>query len=175
LTKIRTAVFAAVAGVAATVAFPTAGIAQTGMADRHWYAGGHVGRADWDRANDEDTSIRLLGGYQFNKSIAAEFGYIDLGSVGNGSAKGKAFDLVGVGTIPLGNRFGAYGKLGFAWSEVKGFGRNESGLELTYGFGGSFDFSPTTAFRVEWQKYPDAGDGLTDIDVMSIGVIFRLK
>ena len=163
------------AGVAASLAFPTAGIAQTSMADRHWYIGGHVGQADWDRANDEDTSIRLLGGYQFNKSVAAEFGYTDLGSVAGGSAKGKAFDLVGVGTIPLGNRFGVYGKLGFAWSEIKGFGQNESGLELTYGFGGSFDFSPTVSFRAEWQKYPDAGDGLTDIDVMSLGVIFRLK
>ncbi len=157
------------------VAFPAAGIAQMSTADSHWYAGGHVGRADWDRANDEDTSIRLLGGRQFNQNLAAEFGYIDLGSVAGGSAKGKAFDLVGVGTIPLGNRFGVYGKLGFAWSEVKGFGQNESGLELTYGFGGSFDFSPTVAFRGEWQKYPDAGDGLTDIDVLSIGVIFRLK
>jgi OOP family OmpA-OmpF porin len=173
LTRIRTAVFAAVTGIAA--AFPTAGMAQTSMADRHWYAGGHVGQADWDRANDEDTSIRLLGGYQFNKSVAAEFGYTDLGSVAGGSAKGKAFDLVGVGTIPLGNRFGVYGKLGFAWSEIKGFGQNESGLDLTYGFGGSFDFSPTVSFRAEWQKYPDAGDALTDIDVMSLGVVFRLK
>jgi len=175
LTRIRTAVFAVATGVLAAVAFPTAGIAQTSMADRHWYVGGHVGRADWDRAGDEDTSIRLLGGYQFNQNIAAEFGYIDLGSVAGGSAKGKAWDVVGVGTIPVGNRFGVYGKLGFAWSEVKGNLPYESGLELTYGVGASFDFSPTVAFRGEWQKYPDAGDGLADIDVLSIGVIFRLK
>jgi hypothetical protein len=175
LTRIRTAVFAAMTGVVATVAFPAAGIAQTSMADRHWYLGGHVGRADWDRANDEDTSIRLLGGHQFNQNIAAEFGYIDFGKVAGGSAKGKAFDLVGVGTIPVGNRFGVYGKLGFAWSELKGFGQSESGLELTYGFGASFDFSPTVALRGEWQKYPDAGDGLTDIDVLSVGVVFRMK
>jgi OmpA-OmpF porin, OOP family len=175
LTSIRTAIFALATGVLATAAFPTAGIAQTTMADRHWYVGGHVGRADWDRAGDTDTSIRLLGGHQFNQNIAAEFGYIDFGDVSGGSAKGKAFDLVGVGTIPLGNRFGVYGKLGFAWSEVKGFGQNESGLDLTYGFGGSFEFSPTVSFRGEWQKYPDAGDALTDIDVLSIGVVFRLK
>jgi hypothetical protein len=172
LTSIRTAIFAVAMGLGA---LPTAGIAQTTMADRHWYVGGHVGRADWDRAGDKDTSIRLLGGHQFNQNIAAEFGYTDFGDVSGGSAKGKAFDLVGVGTIPLGNRFGVYGKLGFAWSEVKGFGQNESGLDLTYGFGASFDFSPTVSFRGEWQKYPDAGDALTDIDVLSIGVIFRLK
>ena len=150
MTRIRTAIFAVATGVCA---LPTAGIAQTSMADRHWYVGGH----------------------QFNQNIAAEFGYIDFGDVSGGSAKGKAFDLVGVGTIPLGNRFGVYGKLGFAWSEVKGFGQNESGLDLTYGFGASFDLSPTVTFRGEWQKYPDAGDALTDIDVLSIGVIFRLK
>ena len=175
MTRIRTAVFAVVTGVGASLAFPTAGIAQMSTADRHWYIGGHVGRADWDRANDEDTSIRMLGGYQFNKNIAIEFGYIDLGKVAGGSATGKASDVVGVGSIPLADKFSVYGKLGFAWSEVKGFGQNESGLELTYGLGASYDFSPTVAFRGEWQKYPDAGDGATDIDVLSIGVIFRFK
>jgi OOP family OmpA-OmpF porin len=174
LTRIRTAVFAVATGAMA-VAFPTAGIAQTSTAASHWYVGGHVGRADWDRASDEDTSIRILGGYQVNKNIAAEFGYMDLGSVAGGSAKGKAWDFVGVGSIPLADKFSVYGKLGFAWSEVKGFGQNESGMELTYGFGASYDFSPTVAFRGEWQKYPDAGDGATDIDVLSIGVIFRFK
>jgi OOP family OmpA-OmpF porin len=168
-------VFAVATGAAAAVAFPAAGIAQTSMSDGSWYVGGHVGRADWDRANDEDTSIRILGGYQVNKNIAAEFGYTDLGSVAGGSAKGKAWDLVGVGSIPLADKFSVYGKLGFAWSEVKGFGQNESGLELTYGVGASYDFSPTVAFRGEWQRYPDAGDGATDIDVLSIGVIFRFK
>jgi OOP family OmpA-OmpF porin len=175
LTRIRAAVFAVVAGVVAAVAFPSAGIAQMRTADSGWYVGGHVGRADWDRANDEDTSIRLLGGYQFNRNIAVEFGYIDFGSVAGDSAKGKASDVVGVGSIPLADKFSVYGKLGFAWSEVKGFGQNESGLELTYGVGASYDFSPTVAFRGEWQKYPDAGDGATDIDVLSIGVIFRFK
>jgi OmpA-OmpF porin, OOP family len=173
--KIRTEILAAVVGVAATVAFPAAGLAQSRTGESHWYVGGQVGRADWDRAGDEDTSIRLLGGYQANKSVAVEFGYIDFGSVSGGSAKGKAWDVVGVGTIPVGDKFGVYGKLGFAWSEVKGFGQNESGIELTYGVGVSYDFSPTVAFRGEWQKYPDAGDGATDIDVLSIGVIFRFK
>ena len=169
--KIRMAILVA---VAATAAFPSAALAQASM-DGSWYVGGHLGRSDWDRANDEDTSIKILGGYQVNKSIAAELGYIDLGSVSGGSAKGKAWDIVGVGSIPLGDRFSAYGKLGFAWSEVKGFGQNESGLDLTYGFGASFAFSPTVAFRAEWQKYPDAGDGATDIDVLSVGAIFRFK
>lgn len=175
MTRIRTAAFAVVTGAVAAVALPTAGIAQMSTADSHWYVGGQVGRADWDRANDEDTSIRILGGYQVNKNIAAELGYTDLGSVSGGSAKGKAWDLVGVGSIPLADKFSVYGKLGFAWSEVKGFGQNESGLEMTYGVGASYDFSPTVSFRGEWQKYPDAGDGATDIDVLSIGVIFRFK
>lgn len=173
--NIKTAVFAAVVGAAATVAFPTAGLAQTKAAESGWYAGGHLGRADWNRADDTDTSIRLLGGYQVNKSIAAEFGYIDFGSVSGGSAKGTGWDLVGVGSIPIADRFSLYGKLGVAWTNVKGFGQNESGLDLTYGFGASFDFSPTVAFRAEWQRYPDAGDNITDIDVLSIGAIFRFK
>jgi OmpA-OmpF porin, OOP family len=175
LKTIRTAALAAVTGAVAAAAFPTAGMAQMNTADSSWYVGGHVGRADWDRANDEDTSIKLLGGYQVNRNIAAELGYIDLGSVSGGSAKGKAWDLVGVGTIPLTGQLGVYGKLGFAWSEVKGFGRNENGLELTYGAGVSYNLTPTVTLRGEWQKYPDAGDGATDIDVMSIGVVFRFK
>lgn len=171
---VRAAVFA-VAGAAATVAFPATSIAQMTTGESHWYVGGHVGRADFDRASDEDTSIRLLGGYQVNKSIAAEFGYIDFGKVAGGSVSGKAWDLVGVGSIPVADRLSVYGKLGFAWSEIKGFGQNENGVELTYGVGLQYDFSPTVGFRGEWQKYPDAGDGATDIDVLSVGVIFRFK
>lgn len=173
--KINTAVFAAMVTAAATLTFPAASMAQAKAGESSWYVGGQLGKADWDRANDEDTSIRLLGGYQINKSIAAEVGYIDFGSVSGGSAKGKAWDLVGVGTIPVADKFSVYGKLGVAWSEVKGFGQNESGLDLTYGVGVSYDFSPTVAFRGEWQKYPDAGDGATDIGVLSVGVIFRFK
>src|SRR5262245_10366723 len=55
LKTIRTAALAAVTGAVAAVAFPTAGMAQMNTADSSWYVGGHVGRADWDRANDEDT------------------------------------------------------------------------------------------------------------------------
>jgi OOP family OmpA-OmpF porin len=166
---------AVVVGAAATVAFPAASFAQMRTADSSWYLGGHIGQADWDRANDEDTSIRILGGYQINRNIAAELGYIDFGKVSGGSAKGSGWDLVGVGSIPVADRFSVYGKLGFAWTEVKGFGVNESGLDLTYGVGAGFDFSPTVSFRAEWQRYRDAGDGVTDIDVLSIGAIFRFK
>ena len=177
----------AVLGVASAMLVAGPALAQ----DQGGYAGLTLGQSKQKDAcdgvsgagiscDDKDTAWRILGGYQFNKNLAAELGYTDAGEVSasgtfSASIEAKIWELVAVGSWPFTPNFSAYGKLGFAWSEVKGFGQNESGLDLTYGFGASFAFSPTVAFRAEWQKYPDAGDGATDIDVLSVGAIFRFK
>src|SRR5712671_1575456 len=95
-----------------------------------WYVGAGVGQAKFKGAcdgvpvscKDDDTAWKLFGGYQFNRNFGAELGYADLGKsnangiisgIGvNASAAVTAWDLVGVGSIPLGQSFAVYGKLG---------------------------------------------------------------
>src|ERR1041384_2804399 len=89
-------------------------LAQKQPADTGWYAGASLGSADL--GPDSDTALKIFGGYQINRSFAAEFGYSDLGdvTVGNNSVNASAWDLIGVGKFPLGNQLYVYGLAGLA-------------------------------------------------------------
>ncbi len=44
-----------------------------------WYVGGAIGNADDDVLDDDDSSTKLLGGYQFNEYFGVEGAFVDLG------------------------------------------------------------------------------------------------
>jgi OOP family OmpA-OmpF porin len=146
--------------------------------------------------DDKDTAYKIFGGYQFNTSFGAELGYVNLGKatisgvdpiVGPVSAniKAKGFELLAVGTVPLADKFSAYGKLGFfRWDldaavAVSGLSGSlsENGTDLTYGIGVKYDIAKNIGARLEWQRYKDIGNeatiGKTDVDVLSIGILFK--
>jgi OOP family OmpA-OmpF porin len=133
--------------------------------------------------DDKDTAWRILGGYQVNRNFAAEFGYHDLGKAtfsgpGGGDLKANAWELVAIGAFPFANQFAVYGKLGFFRGEVKGFGDKDTNSDLTYGLGVSYDITRQFAVRGEWQRYKDVGGGdfgKSDIDVLNVGVLFRIR
>jgi OOP family OmpA-OmpF porin len=180
MNKIKTAALAAVVGAA--VAFPTVSMAQMSMKgpDSGWYIGGNLGQADADNF-DSDTSFKILGGYQINKNFGAELGYTDFGKSDSGGVtfKGTAWELVGVGTLPLSDKFGVFGKLGFAMGDGEATSPlgtfSDDSVELTYGFGVKYNFTPVLGVTAEYQAYPDFANGATDVTVMSIGVLFRFK
>ena len=166
-----------------------------------FYVGGHLGQTSVDSfcdgvsgpgvsCDDKDTSWKILGGYQVNKNFAAEVGYIDFGKVsargpgGTVSAEAHAFDLVGVGILPLADRFSVYGKLGVYHGTVDADvntttivgSASDDATDLTFGFGAAFELTRQVALRAEWQRYSDVGGsdtGKDDLDVMSVGVLFR--
>lgn len=163
--------------LAVVLGAPSLALAQMRPADSGWYVGAHIGQADVDELNDEDTSLKILGGYQINRNFAAEVGYIDFGktSVAGTEFKANAWEVVGVGILPVMDRFGVYGKLGMFWGEAKGGGVKEDSVEVTYGVGVQYDFTQNLGVRGEWQRYTDVGDGSSDIDVLSVGVVFRFR
>jgi OOP family OmpA-OmpF porin len=165
------ALFAVVLGV------PSLAMAQMKSADSGWYIGGNVGKADVDVTGDDDMSFKILGGYQINRNFAAEVGYTDFGKTSSGGTevKANAWEAVAVGILPIGDKFGIFGKAGFFWGEAKGGGTTDDSVELTYGVGVSYDFTKQFSIRGEWQKYTDVGNGATDIDVMSVGVVYRFR
>lgn len=144
--------------------------------DRGFYAGGSLGFND-----DEETTWRVLGGYQINRSFAAELGYHDLGqhNIAGFPLDSTAWELVGVGRIPLGERFAGYGKLGAYRAKIRGGGADETAHDLTFGAGIEYALSRETSVRGEWQRYRDLGGGaiteVSDIDVFSLGVIYRFR
>ena len=172
-----------------------------GISAHSFYVGGHVGQAKAKGAcddvsgpgitcDDNDTSFRILGGYQLNKNFAAEAAYTDFGKVqargpgGTASVKSHALELVGVGTLPVGDRFGVYGKVGVYHASSEGSVNtvlltgttSDDNTDLTFGGGVAFDLTRQVTLRGEWQRYNDVGGdnvGKGDVDVISLGVLFR--
>ena len=82
--------------------------------DAGFYAGASLGSADL--GPDDDTAIKVFGGYQIDTTFSAEFGYTDLGEVAvlGQTAKANAWELLGLARLPVGNRVSLYGLLGLA-------------------------------------------------------------
>ena len=133
--------------------------------------------------DNKDTAFRIFGGYQFHPNIAVELGWADLGKAtasGFGvtaTAEASAFDLVGVLSWPIGNAFSIYGKVGLYHGEAEGGGiaggASDSVTDLTYGLGAQFNLGRNVGLRAEWQRYNDFSG--SDIDVLSIGVLYRFR
>jgi len=184
--------------LAGFAAVPTLAMAQAkgGNADLGFYAGISAGQSKTadcpggGSCDDKDTAYRVFGGYKFHPNIAVEGGYSPLGETsssfpgGSLKAEANAWDIVGVGSFPLGNNFSVLGKLGFYNAEIKLSGLasgKKTTTDLTYGIGGQYDFNRNLGLRLEWNRYskvkaPDVGTvsgGDTDIDVLSVGALWR--
>jgi|SRR6185503_3075838 OmpA-OmpF porin, OOP family len=132
----------------------------------NFYIGAEVGRSD---AGDEnDTGIKILGGYQFHRNIAAEIGYGML--FDKGGVELNALELVAVGMFPLANQFSLLGKAGFARLDAKGPGGSDNSTEFTFGIGGQYDLNRNLGLRLQWQRYTTDGD---DVDFLNLGVLWR--
>lgn len=173
--------------------------------DTGWYAGLNVGQSkikDFDcsgttSCDDQDTALSIFGGYQINKNFGVELGYVDLGKATQGgtdpilgtfslSFEATGFELSGVGTLPISDKFSVYGKLGFfMWDlDVKGSSStlgsaslSEDGTDLTFAVGVRWNFTKNLTAQLQWQRYNDIGDdattGKSDIDVIGAGILFR--
>jgi OOP family OmpA-OmpF porin len=154
---------------------------------------------------DTDTAWKIFGGYQFTPNLAVELGYNDFGRIsgdatltfggstftGNAKVEATAFELTGVGTLPLGQQFSLYGKLGVYYAETKASAnvqqttppfasasssQSDNNSNLTFGLGARYDFTKNIAVRAEWQRFSKVGSdntGKGDIDVLAIGGLYR--
>ena len=133
--------------------------------ERGWYVGIDVGQSDF--AGENDTAFKLLGGYRLNRHFAAEGAYGWL--FDKNGAEATAFELVAVGSLPLGQQFSIFGKLGFANAYIESATIDEENVELTYGAGLQYDATRKLGLRAQWQRY----DTREEIDFFSIGVVWR--
>lgn len=197
--KSGTKAILAVLSLAPALAFSASAAAQ----DAGFYVGGALGQAQVDldctgatTCDDKDTSWKIFAGYQFNRNFALEVGYVNLGEAvvsgpappfGTASVKfeSTAFELVGIGLLPIVDRFSIYGKLGLYRADtdadvsVSGLGSttvSDSNADLTFGLGLRYDFTRNLGIRAEWQRYGDVAAedfGESDIDVISIGLHWK--
>lgn len=166
-------------------------LAQGLRPDAGFYLGGAFGQSKFKEwcggsitlasCEDTDTSWKLLGGYRFNRYVAAEASYIEWGEVtaststAQVAAEQHSYGLAAVGTLPIGERFELFGKAGFLTTEqeTRRITPNPSTLnrdetELHFGLGAKYAFTRNWALRGEWEKT----DKLK-IELLSIGVEYR--
>lgn len=131
--------------------------------------------------------MSIFGGYQFNKNFAVEAGYTDLGKASasvpglSASFEVSGIEISAVGIFPINPQWSIYGKLGmFMWDlDVKSNIGNlsEDGADLTYAIGVRWSFAKNLSLQAQWQRYKDIGDdattGKSDVDMLSLGLLFR--
>ncbi|MBC7919258.1 MAG: OmpA family protein [Rhodoferax sp.] len=148
--------------------------------------------------SDKDSGYKVFGGYQFGKHFAVEGGYFDLGKFGytattmpagtmNGTIKLRGLNLDLVGILPISDSFSLSARVGTNYAEASdtfsGSGAvnvpmnstNKSEANLKLGLGAQWDFSPSWGVRGELERYRinDAIGSHGDIDMASIGLVYR--
>ena len=183
-----------------------------------WYGGASVGQSrakiDDDRIinglnagglattsikdDDRDLGFKVFGGYQFNKNLALEGGYFDLGEFGyrastipagtlDGNIKVKGLNLDVVGTLPITEKFSVIGRAGVTYAQAKDNFRGTGAVQVSdpnpskrdtnykLGVGVQYAFTENLAMRGEVERYRinDAVGNKGDIDLVSVGLIYR--
>ncbi len=181
--------------------------------DQHFYLGVSFGKSDLDVSeseitavlndgslsganfDNEDSSLKLYGGYAINKNVAIEFGYIDLGefdysatSDGSGSlwssgpltidteTTGLLFNVKG--SLPVSDIFGLTAKLGLLAWDIEADASNgglsgsadDDGNDLFFGVGASARLAQHVGIDLEFERYDIDGD---DLDVFSLGISYH--
>ena len=144
------------------------------------------------------TGGKVFGGYQFNNYLAVEGGYFNLGKFGYtastipiGSLQGKTkiqgLNLDLVGRLPLTDSFSVFGRAGVNYASVRdnfsGTGavvvldpspsKREANLKL--GAGLEYAFTKALSMRAEVERYRinDAVGNHGDVDMVSVGLVYR--
>jgi OOP family OmpA-OmpF porin len=178
---------------AAFLAVSAPAVAQ--QSDAGWYIGGAYGMTSFSvdttgitnpSVDESDTGFKIYGGFQFNKYLGAEVGYVDLGKAGvsgsvlgvpfTGDAGATAWTFAGVGTLPLNESFALFGKVGLAnWkvnASASGFGStDDSGTDAFFGIGGRYNLNKNWGLVLEYEQYT-AGDW-GDASFTSLGVRYK--
>lgn len=171
------------------------------QADAGWYIGGAYGmtKIEVDMTgisnpvkDESDSGFKIYGGFQFNKHLGAEVGYVDGGkatfsgssipSLGIGPFTGElsvtAITFAAVGTLPLNESFALFGKIGLAsWdakfsANVSGFGAgglDDSGTDAFFGIGARYNLNKNWGLVVEYETY----DADTTVSMTSLGVRYK--
>jgi OOP family OmpA-OmpF porin len=184
--------------------------------DGHYYGGLSVGKSDAEidpsgltssllpgvsassfTTDHKDTAYKLFGGYQFNRHVAVEGGYFNLGNssfrantspagllAGETKAQGVNLDLVG--TLPLTDNFSLLGRVGahHTWSKSTFGGTGaaagvvgsskRNGSDYKMGFGMQYEFNPSVWLRGEVERYrmKDAVGRRANVDMVTVSLVF---
>jgi OOP family OmpA-OmpF porin len=148
-----------------------------------------------DRDN-RSAAYKLFGGYQFNRHVAIEAGYFDLGKFGfrsttdpagtlQGQIKLRGLNLDLVGTWPLTPRLSVIGRVGAQHAQARdsfsGSGAvnvltpspRETATNAKFGAGLQYAITPSLLVRAEAERYRvnDAVGNRGDVNMVSVSLV----
>jgi len=155
-----------VALIAGTAAM---GAAHAQTTQPHAYVGIGVATADHENSSvggltnvDSDgykASGKIFGGYEFDQNWGVEAGYtnFDKEDIPSANVKGSGTYVAGKYSMPLGERFTGYGKLGVSYNERKlssSLGQvNSYDTGLYGGVGVEYKLNENLAVNAEYERY----------------------
>lgn len=166
-------------------------------AESNFYLGLDAGQAEAKKYCDNitncdsaDTSIRGEVGYQFNNILSAELGYTSFGALLDAhdsnidaTQDASAWTASVLGTWPVAERFGVFGRLGIARYNVDNSGtvqgvpvESKDATKPYIGAGVKFDLTNHWMLRAEYQLYTDISgiDGTKDnVNGLYAGGVYR--
>ncbi len=148
----------------------------SGAVSAQMYAGIALGRSDYSLNGEAATTLNINVGGFFAPNLAADFDYVDLGKY-NKFPDGSSLELGGYNlalkaVIPLNPQIDLYGRLGlFLWEVDAGsMGKIDDGIDLSYGFGGSYRVQSNISAFAEFNGY---NMGNLDVTALSVGGRFN--
>jgi OmpA-OmpF porin, OOP family len=144
--------------------------------DAGWYLGFGAGQSQMREApEDKSTGGKAFLGYQFNRVLALEAGYVYLGRFEATKVKGPFVEAVGM--IPLSDRFSLFGKIGGVRAWVTSGSAEVSDNKRVFGYGANWNFHRSLTSRLEWERFRELGDkdvtGESDVDFLSFSLIWK--
>jgi OOP family OmpA-OmpF porin len=150
------------------------------------YLGASIGEAtnEVGEFKGSDTAFKLTSGDSFNEHFGVELAYVDAGTqtdtVGSQHIENESSGMIvsAVMSLPLGEQFAVFGKLGYAFYESDATGRigdlvvheSDSGDDLAYGIGAELAITGGLRLRAEYEAV-DVSEG--NFDILSAGVIYK--
>ena len=154
-----------------------AGVAQAQTTTPHAYVGIGAATADNKSSDEYKTNAKIYGGYEFDQNWGVEAGYTDFGkeNTGIGNVKGSGTYVAGKYTVPLGDRFSGYGKLGVSYNERKysdGLGSQVNNYDtgLYGGVGVEYKLNEKLAVNAEYERYGKDKTFGAKADVYTVGL-----
>jgi OOP family OmpA-OmpF porin len=158
-----------------------------------FYIGASVGSSSFDlpsqdnaRVSFDDTGFKGYFGYRAARFVAVEAAYTDFGDPSE-TVGGTEFDssvdvlaLWAVGILPISPRLDLFARLGYTDWETEvtiddginlPITETNSGNDLGFGFGVSYNITPKWGLQLEWENYEF--DDADDVTFTSLGARFK--
>jgi len=122
--------------------------------------------------DEDDTGVKIFGGWTFFKFIGLEAGYYDMGSPENNQGKldVRALGFSARGILPIGKKFELFAKAGYLAWDVESTLLNDDDVASAYGAGVAWVFGDHLSIRAEYEILDH--DEIS-MDLYSLGAAFR--